>query len=63
VTGGWRKLHNRELHNLFTSNIIGMIKSREMGWTRHVVRKGLMKNASKIWLGSVKGRHQSEELD
>jgi hypothetical protein len=33
VIGGWRKLHNEELHNLYTSsNIIRMIKSRRMIW-------------------------------
>jgi hypothetical protein len=33
VTGGWRKLHNEELHNLYSSpNIIRMIKSRRMIW-------------------------------
>jgi hypothetical protein len=31
VTGGWRKLHNEELHNLYSApNIIRMIKSRRM---------------------------------
>jgi hypothetical protein len=34
VTGHWRKLHNEDLHNLYSSpNIIGMIKSRRMRWT------------------------------
>jgi hypothetical protein len=34
---GWRKLHNEEFHNLHAfSNIIRMIKSRRMRWTRHV---------------------------
>jgi hypothetical protein len=33
VTGGWRKLHNEELHNLyFSPSIIRVIKSRRMGW-------------------------------
>jgi hypothetical protein len=33
VTGGWRKLHNEELHNLyFSSSIIRMIKPRRMRW-------------------------------
>jgi hypothetical protein len=37
VTGDWRKLHNEELHNLYSSpNIIRMIKSRRARWTGHV---------------------------
>jgi hypothetical protein len=33
VTGGWRKLHNKEFHNLYSStNIIRMTKSRRMRW-------------------------------
>jgi hypothetical protein len=37
VTGGWRKLHNEELHNLYSkSNIIKMIKSRRIRWAGHV---------------------------
>jgi hypothetical protein len=41
VTGGWRKLHNEELHNLYSSlNIIMMIKSRRMRWAGHVACMG-----------------------
>jgi hypothetical protein len=37
MTGGWRKLHNEEFHNLYSSpSIIRMIKSRRMRWTGHV---------------------------
>jgi hypothetical protein len=37
VTGGWRKLHNEELHNLYSSlNMIRMIKSRRMRRAEHV---------------------------
>jgi hypothetical protein len=37
VTRGWRKWHNEELHNLYSSpNIIRMIKSRRMRWAWHV---------------------------
>jgi hypothetical protein len=37
VTGGYRKLHNEELHNLYSSpSIIRMIKSRRMRWAGHV---------------------------
>jgi hypothetical protein len=39
VTGGWRKLHNAELHNLNSSpSIIRMIKSRRIIWTGQVAR-------------------------
>jgi hypothetical protein len=41
VTGDWRKLHNEELNNLYSSpNIIRMIKSRRMRWAGHVARMG-----------------------
>jgi hypothetical protein len=34
ITGGWRKLHNEELHNFYSSpSIIRMIKSRRIRWT------------------------------
>jgi hypothetical protein len=41
VKGGWRKLHNEELHNLYSSpSIIRMIKSRSMRWAGHVAAMG-----------------------
>ena len=41
VTGEWRKLHNEELNELYCSpNSILVIKSRRMGWTGHVERRG-----------------------
>jgi hypothetical protein len=37
VTGEWRKLHNEELHGLYSSpSIIRIMKSRRMRWTGHV---------------------------
>jgi hypothetical protein len=39
--GSWRKLHNDELHNLYSSpNIVRVIKSRRMRWAGHVARMG-----------------------
>jgi hypothetical protein len=41
VTGEWRKLHNEELHNLYSSpDIIRQVKSRRMRWAGHVARMG-----------------------
>jgi hypothetical protein len=39
VMGNWRKLHNEELYNVYSSpNIIRMIKSRKMRWAGYVAR-------------------------
>jgi hypothetical protein len=41
VMGEWRKLHNKELNDLYSSpSIIRMIKSRRMRWAEHVARMG-----------------------
>jgi hypothetical protein len=41
VTGEWRKLHNKELHDLYSSpSIIRIIKSQWMRWAGHVARMG-----------------------
>jgi hypothetical protein len=52
VTGGWRKLHNEERHNLYSSpNIIRMIKSRRMRWAWHVTRTEEKSNAHGVLVG------------
>jgi hypothetical protein len=57
VTGGWRKLHNEELHNLyFSPSIIIMIKSRRMRWAGHVARMGEKRNAYRILVGNPEGK-------
>jgi hypothetical protein len=57
VIGCWRKLHNEELHNLYSSlNTIRMIKSRKMRWAGHVARIGEKRNAYKILVGKPEGR-------
>jgi hypothetical protein len=57
VTGDWRKLHNAELHNLYSSpNIIRMIKSRRMKWAGHVARMGETRNAYRILVEKPEGK-------
>jgi hypothetical protein len=63
VTGGWRRLHNEELHNLYTSpGIIRVIKSRRLRWAGHVACKGEMRDATKFWSESLKGIDHLEDL-
>jgi hypothetical protein len=55
VTGGWMKLHNEELHNLYSSpSIIRMIKSRRMRLVGHVAQMGEKRNAYNILVGKPK---------
>jgi hypothetical protein len=56
VTGDWRKLHNEELHNLYSSpSKIGMIKTRRMRCAGHVARIGEKRNACRILVGKPEG--------
>jgi hypothetical protein len=55
VTGGWRKLHNEELHDLYSSpSIIRIIKARRISWLGHVARIGEKRNAYRLLVGSQK---------
>jgi hypothetical protein len=57
LTGDWRKLHNGELHNMYSSpNKIRMIKSRRMRLAVHVVRMGVKRNAYRILVGNTEGK-------
>jgi hypothetical protein len=57
VIGGWRKLHNEELNNLYCSpSIIRIIKSRRMRWAGHVARMGEKRNAYRILVGKPEGK-------
>jgi hypothetical protein len=57
VTGGWRKLHNEELHNLYSSpSKIRMIKSRRMRWAGHLAQMGQKRNAYRIFMRKPEGR-------
>jgi hypothetical protein len=64
VTGDCRKLHNEELHNLYSSpNIIRMIKSRRMRRAGHVARRGEKRNAYRILMGKPEEKDNWEEQD
>jgi hypothetical protein len=57
VTRGWRKLHNEELHDLYSApSIIRMIKSRRMRWVWHVARMGYNRNAYRLLVGKPEGK-------
>jgi hypothetical protein len=57
VIGDWRKLHNEELHNLYSSpNIIRIIKSRRMKWTGHIARMEERRHAYRILVGKPEGK-------
>jgi hypothetical protein len=55
--GGWRKPHNEELHNLYSSpSIIRIIKLRRMRCVRHVARMGEKRNVYRLLVGKPEGK-------
>ncbi|KAJ4447720.1 hypothetical protein ANN_09728 [Periplaneta americana] len=57
VTGEWRKLHNTELHALYSSpNIIRNNKSKRLRWAGHVARTGESRNAYRVLVGRSEGK-------
>jgi hypothetical protein len=55
ATGEWRRLHNEELNDLYSSpNIIRVIKSRRMRWAGHVARMGEREVHTGFWLGDLR---------
>jgi len=57
VTGEWRRLHNEELNDLYSSpNIVRVIKSRRMRQAGHVAHMGEERGVYKIWVGKLVGR-------
>jgi hypothetical protein len=53
----WRKLHNDELHSLYSSpNIVRVIKSRRMRWVGHVARMGEGRGVYRILAGRPEGK-------
>jgi len=57
VTGEWRRLHNEELNDLYSSpNIVRVIKSRRMSWARRVARMGEKRGAYRVLVGKPEGK-------
>jgi hypothetical protein len=57
MTGGWRKQHNEEIHNLYASQIIiRMIKSRRMRWAGHVARLREKRNLYRLLVGKPEAK-------
>jgi hypothetical protein len=54
---GWRKLHDEELHNMYSPlSIITVIKSRRMRWAGYITRTGEKRNAYRILVGIPEGK-------
>ena len=59
VTREWRKLHNEELNDLYSSpNIVRVIKSRRMRWAQHVMCMGEGRGVYRVLMGKPVGRRQ-----
>jgi hypothetical protein len=57
MTGGWRKLHYEELHNLYSSpSKIRILKSRRMRWALYVARMGEKRNVYRLLVGKPEGK-------
>ena len=53
----WRRLHNKELHALYSSlNVIWVIKSRRLIWAGHVARMGEKRGAYRVLVGKPERR-------
>jgi hypothetical protein len=62
VMGDWRKLHNGELHNLYSSpDIIRQIKSRRMRWAGHVACMGEGRNVYRVLVGKPEEKDHFED--
>ena len=51
VTGEWRKLHIEKRNDVYSSNIVRVIKSKRMRWTGHVARMGEGRGVYRVLVG------------
>ena len=59
VTEEWRRLHNEELNDLYSSsNIVRVIKSRRMRWAGHVARMGEERGTYRVLVGKPEGKNR-----
>jgi hypothetical protein len=58
LTGGWRKLHIEELHNLYSPNTVWAAKSRIMRCVSHVAHMGVKRSAYRVNLGKTAGKRR-----
>jgi len=62
ITREWRKLHNEELNDLYsTPNIVRVIKSRRMRWAGHVVRMVENRGVYRVLVGKPEGKNHLED--
>ena len=63
VTGEWRRLHNEELNDLFSSlNIVWVIKSRRMRWAGYVARMGEERGVYRVLVRKTEGKRPRHRL-
>ena len=63
VTREWRRLHNEELNDLYSSpNIVRVIKWRRMRWAGHVARMGEEREVYRVLVGKPEGKNHWRDL-
>jgi hypothetical protein len=61
VKRAWRKLHNEELNDLYSSpRLVPVIKSRRMRWAGHIARLGEMRGVYRVCCGNLRERYHLE---
>jgi hypothetical protein len=64
VRGGWRKLHNEELNDLYSlPNILRVVKSRRMRWAGHLARMGKGRVVHRFLVRKREGRRPLGDPD